>query len=128
MTKNRRFPFERTNEEILLENFSTTEQQLYSIIRQYASICRYNNTNEQPRYLQQNIISNQDNYRLNQLINHLKQDRNKNFVDINDFSGLRQHNLQRWKHVKYEWQNYYREEIKKQQELFDNVIKCSRNR
>jgi len=127
MTNNRRFPFERTKEEISLENFSTTEEQLYPIIRQYASIVRYNNnTNLKSRHLQENIISNQDNYRLNQLINHLKQDRDNNFVDINDFSNLRQHNLQHWKHVKYQWQKYYREEIKNQQEIFDNVIKSTR--
>jgi len=122
MTKNRRFPFERTKEQISLENFSTTEQQLYPIIRQYASICRHN-TNEKPQHIQQNIVSNQENYRLNQLINHLKQEHDNNIVDINDFSALRQHNLQHWKHVKYEWQKYYHDEIKKQQEIFDNVIK-----
>jgi len=124
MTKNRRFPFERTKEEISLKNFLTTEQQLYSIIRQYTSIYRHNN-HEKPGHVQQNIVSHQENDRLNQLINHLKQERDNNFVDINDFSALRQHNIQHWKHVKYEWQKYYRNEIKNQQEIFDNVIKIS---
>jgi len=127
MTKNRRFPFERTGEKISLEGFSTTEEQLYPIIRQYASIIRYNNnTNLKSRHLQENIISNQDNYRLNQLINHLKQDHDNNSVDRNNFSALRDHNIQHWKHVQYEWQKYYRNEIKKQQEIFDNIIKTSR--
>lgn len=126
MTTNRRFPFERTKKEILLENFSTSEEKLYPIIRQYASISRYN-TNEKRRHIQQeNVITNQENFRLNQLINHLKQKCDNNFVDINDFSALRQHNLQHWKQVKSEWQKYYHDEIKNQQEIFDNVIKTSR--
>ena len=119
------FSFERTNEQISLENFSTTEEQLYPIIRQYASICRHNN-HEKSRHVQKNIVYNQENDRLNQLINHLKQERDNNFVDINDFSALQKHNIQHWKHVKYQWQKYYQDEIKKQQEIFDNIIKTSR--
>jgi hypothetical protein len=125
MTKNRRFPFERTNEEISLENFSTTEEQLYPIIRQYASICRHNN-HEKPQPTQQTIISNQENDRLYQLMNHLKQECEQNFVDINDFSALRKHHIQHWKNVKYQWQKYYRDEMKKQQEIFENIRKISR--
>ncbi|CAF1052637.1 unnamed protein product [Rotaria sordida] len=125
MTKNRRFPFERNREKISLENFSTTEQQLYSIIRQYASICRHNNI-EKSQHLQQNMISNEENHQLNQLINYLKQQRDVDIVDINNFSNLRHHNIQHWKQVKYEWQKYYREKNKEQQEIFDSVIKTYR--
>jgi hypothetical protein len=127
MTKNRRFPFERTGEQISLEGFSTTEEQLYPIIRQYASICRHNN-NGKHRHLQQEIVPNQENNRLNEFINELKQKCNddNNSVDRNNFSALRDHNIQHWKHVQYEWQKYYRNEIKKQQEIFDNIIKTSR--
>ncbi|CAF0979955.1 unnamed protein product [Rotaria sordida] len=125
MTKNRRFPFERNREKISLENFSTTEQQLYSIIRQYASICRHNNI-EKSQHLQQNMISNEENHQLNQLINYLKQQRDVDSVDINNFSNLRDHNIQHWKQVKYEWQKYYREKNKEQQEIFDSVIKTYR--
>jgi hypothetical protein len=125
MKKNRRFPFERTKEPISLQNFTTTEEQLYPIIRQYASIYRPND-HEKPRQLQQNVVSNEENYRLNQLINHLKQERHNNFVDINDFSALRQDNIQHWKHIKYQWQQYYQDEIRRQQEIFNNVMKTSR--
>ncbi|CAF1575630.1 unnamed protein product [Rotaria sp. Silwood1] len=126
MTKNRRFPFERNREKISLENFSTTEQQLYSIIRQYASICRHNHI-PKSQHLQQNIIvSNEENQQLNQLINYLKQQHNIHDVDINNFAILRDHNIQHWKQVKYEWQKYYRETNKKEQEIFDNLIKTFR--
>jgi len=125
MKKNRRFPFERTKEPISLQNFTTTEEQLYPIIRQYASIYRPTD-HEKPRQLQQNVVSNEENYRLNQLINHLKQERHNHFVDINDFSALRQDNIQHWKHIKYQWQQYYQDEIRRQQEIFNNVMKTSR--
>lgn len=124
MTTNRRFPFERSKDEISLENFITTEEQLYPMIRQYASITRYN-PNEKPQYIQQNIHSNQDNLQLNQLITQLKQEHDNQYVDINDFSALRQHNLQHWKHIKYQWQKYYHDQMKTQQELFDHIIKTS---
>ncbi len=125
MKTNRRFPFERTKEPILLENFTTTEEQLYPIIRQYISINR-SNDHEKLRQPQQNVISHQENDRLNQLMNHLKQPRHNHFIDFNDFSALRQDNLQHWKHVKYQWQQYYREEIRRQQEIFHNIINISR--
>ena len=112
MKTNRRFPFERSKELNSLEYFSTTERQLYPIIRQYASICRPNN-HEKSRHVQQEIVPTQDNDRLNQLLNHLKQDRKETFLNFDDFSILREDNLQRWKHVRYEWQQYYREEIPK---------------
>jgi hypothetical protein len=123
MTKNRRFPFERTKENISVEDFSTTNEQLYSIIRQYASICRYNGLEKPPRHFQQQIVPNEENYRLNQLIHHLKQERDDHHVDTNNFSALRNHNIQHWKYVKSQWQKYYCDEIKKQQEIFDNLIK-----
>ena len=125
MTQNRRFPFERTRENISLEDFSTTEEQLYPIIRQYASICRQNK-NERPRHFQQEIVNHQENDRLNEFINDLKQKRDNNIVDRNNFASLRDHNIQHWKHVNYEWQKYYCNQIKNQQEIFDNIIKTSR--
>ncbi|CAF4283695.1 unnamed protein product, partial [Rotaria sordida] len=65
-------------------------------------------------------------HQLNQLINYLKQQRDVDIVDINNFSNLRHHNIQHWKQVKYEWQKYYREKNKEQQEIFDSVIKTYR--
>jgi hypothetical protein len=123
MTKNRRFPFERTKENISLEDFSTTNQQLYSTIRQYASICRVN-YNDKPRDSQQEFVPNDENYRLNQLINQLKQQPIDNNVDINNFLDLRNHNIQHWKYVKSQWQKYYLEEMNKQQKIFDHLIKA----
>ncbi|CAF0740848.1 unnamed protein product [Adineta steineri] len=126
MKRNRRFPFERTDEKISLEDFSTAEQQLYPIIRQYASICRHTN-NVKTRYIQQNIVdnSNNENSQLNEFMNYIKQERDNNNVDINNFSTLREHNIQHWKHIKSEWQKYYQNEIKKHQEIFSNLIKTS---
>jgi hypothetical protein len=122
---NRRFPFERTKEPISLENFTTTEQQLYPIIRQYASVNRLHG-HEEPRQPSTNVlVLHQENDRLNQLMTHLKQPQQNHFIDPNDFSALRQDHLQHWKHVKYQWQEYYRDEIRRQQEIFNNVIKSS---
>jgi hypothetical protein len=128
MTKNRRFPFACTKEKISLEDFTTTEEQLYPMIRQYASICRHNN-NEKPRQSeeqqQQHIIPNRENSQLNEFIDHLKQERNDNIVDINNLYALRDHNIQYWKHVKCQWQKYYRNEIRREQDSLNNLIKTS---
>ncbi|CAF4117402.1 unnamed protein product, partial [Rotaria sp. Silwood2] len=66
-------------------------------------------------------------HQLNQFINYLKQQRDVDIIDINNSASLLDHNVQHWKHVKYEWQKYYREKNKKEQEIFDNLIKtCHR--
>lgn len=128
MKPNRRFPFEKNQQKISLENFSTTEQQLYPMIRQYASISRSNNDNvEKSERPQQNFLdSNEGNYRLEQLVNYLKQQRDNNFVDVNSLSALRDQNIQHWKQVKYEWQKFYQDKNRKQQELFAHLIKTYR--
>lgn len=124
MSKNRRFPFERSKETILLDNFSTSEQQLYPIIRQYASISRLND-HPRSRPVQQPIVSYEENDRLDRLINHLKEQAPPP-VNTNEISSLRQDHIQHWKHVKSQWQEYYREENRKQQEIFDRLIQTLR--
>lgn len=124
MTKNRRFPFERSNQIVSLENFSTTEQQLYPMIRQYLSVSRQT-TNQRSQPVPQTIVPYEDDYQLNQFMDYLKQKSDINPVDSNNPSALREHNIQHWKNVKCEWQKYYREKNRKHQELFDNLIKSS---
>lgn len=127
MSKNRRFPFERSKEPIFLDNFSTSEEQLYPIIRQYASVSRLNDQ-PKPRPVQQQIVSYEENDRLNQFINHLKEQPHlpSSPVNTDDISALRQDHIQHWKHVKSQWHGYYREEIRKQQEIFDRLMQTSR--
>ena len=124
--RNRRFPFERSKESISLDNFSTTEEQLYPIIRQYASMCRLND-HIKSRSVQHSIVPDQDNDRLNQLMSHLKerQPRHSHPVNIDDVAALRQDHIRHWKHVKSQWQEYYRGEIRKQQEIFNRLIHSS---
>ncbi|CAF2167583.1 unnamed protein product [Rotaria magnacalcarata] len=127
MKKNRRFPFERSQEKVSLKNLSTTEQPLYPMLRQYTSICRQTNHSEKAESLQRDIIdSNEEKYRLNQLVNYLKQNHDNHVVDTNNFTDLLDQNIQHWKQVKYEWQKYYQEKNRKEQELFDHLIKAYR--
>lgn len=125
MTKNRRFPFERSKQQISLDNFSTTEEQLYAVIRRYASVCR--TSDQLPlQPVQQPIVPDDDNDRFNQLMSHLKsQQRHAHPVNTDDVVALRQDHIQHWKHVKSQWQQYYREEIRKQQEIFNRLIQSS---
>ncbi|UJR31158.1 hypothetical protein I4U23_018665 [Adineta vaga] len=124
MTKNRRFPFQRTQETISLNGFTANGKQLYSIIRQYASVSRQMDDHSQ--YIQIENIPNEDNSRLNEFVNNLKQEHDDCIIDQNNFTTLREHNIQHWKHVNSQWQKYYREELRKQQEIFTNLIKNSR--
>ncbi|CAF1657587.1 unnamed protein product [Adineta ricciae] len=123
MTQNRRFPFQHTQMPISLDNFTTNEQQLYPIVRQYTLVCRH--VHKQPRYEQIQDVPDQDRTRFNEFIHNLKQERDNYMADENNFSALREHDLQHWKDVNYQWQTYYREEMRKQQEIFTDLLKSS---
>ncbi|CAF4878137.1 unnamed protein product, partial [Rotaria magnacalcarata] len=78
------------------------------MLRQYTSICRQTNHSEKAESLQRDIIdSNEEKYRLNQLVNYLKQNHDNHVIDTNNFTDLLDQNIQHWKQVKYEWQKYY---------------------
>ena len=112
MTKNRRFPFESTKETLSLEHFFTNETQLYPMIRQYASICRKNDS-KKPRPTRTNLIlPNEENDRLTHFMNQLKENKENPCVNINDLSDLRQNHVQYWKTVRFQWQTFYRDETR----------------
>ena len=123
MTQNRRFPFQRTQMPISLDNFTTNEQQLYPIARQYTSVCQH--VHKQPRYEQIQDVPDQDRTRFNEFVHNLKQKSDNYMADENNFSALREHDLQHWKDVNYQWQTYYREEMRKQQEIFTDLLQSS---
>ena len=127
--KNRRFPFERTHQEISFDHLSSTSQQLYPILRDYLSVSRVSSEEKQ---VQQEIPSSPaDSSRLNALLDHLKttrQQKQQQWIDPMDFPRLRQDNIQYWKSVKQEWLKYYREENKREEIHLNNLMNSSSTR
>ena len=124
MTKNRRFPFERTGEPIVLDGFAPTDQPLYPTIREYASIGRQTARKRSPETPTTSVPS-QDPHRFHEFLHYLKQQqqqRANDAVDANDFSSLRAQNLQQWKDVKQQWQKYYHDGIKQERAMFDHLM------
>lgn len=128
MTKaNRRFPFERTRDEISLDHFSTHEEQLYPALRDYLGVSRLpSEANARPHQQQRILVSHQDDQRLNELLTQLKQPRNHPLIDANDINALRETNIQHWKSVKQQWQKYYRDQMKRDEIVLNNLMEMSR--
>lgn len=128
MTKNRRFPFQRTNEPIVRDAFASADQPLYPTIRDYASISR-------PAVREQTLETFipsapfQDHHRFDEFLHYLKQQqlpsRANDAIDANDFEALRAQDLQHWKNVKQQWQNYYQDVIKQERAMFDHLMNTS---
>jgi alpha-galactosidase/6-phospho-beta-glucosidase family protein len=129
MTKaNRRFPFERTRDQISLDRISTHEEQLYPALREYLGVSRLPSEDRARRQQQQQQIhvSHEDDQRLNVLLTQLKQPQNHPLIDTNDVNALRQTNIQHWKSVKQQWQKYYRDQVKRDEIILDNLMEMSR--
>ena len=119
--KNRRFPFERAEHGVVLPDHpQSSSDQLYPILRDYLSVTRATPSNEkqQPK---PRALPPADPSRLNDFLEHLQQTRQPSVVDPNDFARLRQDDLQYWKSVREKWQNYYREENKREEMRFSHM-------
>lgn len=124
MSRNRRFPFERTLEPVSLAGFAASDESLYAAVRRYAAVSRP--TPEPLPYTPTATTVDTHSSQMADFVEGLKQQPDASVVDRNDFSAVREHDIQRWKHVNRQWQAFYRAEIGKQQVKFDELLRGAR--
>lgn len=118
---NRRFPFERTEREIVVPNhLECSSDQLYPMLRDYLSVNRSLPNGKQQQQQTKPRVSLSISH-LNDFLQHLKETREENSADPNNFVELRQNYLQQWKTIKSKWLKYYREENKGEEIQFSHM-------
>ena len=128
---NRRFPFERVTNEIVVDHVTSSCSQLYPMLRDYFPASRTSLLNDQksverrqtPISIDLDDSKREQNFR--EFLERLKTNVDQSDSNIDDISTLRETHRKRWKFVKQQWLKYYHDQRKEDQNQMNHLMKMS---